>query len=478
MPIHYGSTKIDRISFGGIEIDKVYRGDVLVFQHGPKYIFPVIYKEPLESEEVVLDSVSGQNYKIGIIPEDGWYRIATRAGSGTSGYNGGGSTGGCVSDAIVFLYKDSKYLIWGANGQNTGYISPSDTALGGRGDHGGYSGESGGGGGAAGGNGQRIHWDAGAGGGGTGCIVGLEHDGQTLTEEWSHGGFELTSVEAMVLAGGGGGGIGDNGEPRTGGAGGGAWGRGGRASYGSGRTSGPGEEFGHGQDSGGGWWAGSTAGAWCVRDYSNPRFDYGVGVKSGNSCAVGNTFIYKINRLSFILKLKTKPNKVNYIFVADTPYNLGDKSIEVLKDRYAAYYVSKAGYTPIIDGRFVPHDITENVKLEETTFDYSLDLRYTNEEVEDYYDYGLLSEEPTFGTNLQGIMPTVIEETIDCRSLTSCEADEFEDWNIDEGDEDWNADEGDEDWGSIWHGEPITRFINCGDITDEVSEVMDTGTIY
>lgn len=492
MPIYYGSTKIDRISFGGTEIDKVYRGDVLVFQHGPKYIFPVIYKEPLESEEVVLDSVSGRNYKIGIIPEDGWYRIATRAESGHGGYPGGAS-GGCVSDAIVFLYKDSKYIIWGASGRFTGYIQPSgkqtsnvwnggaeDGVLGGSGGTGGNSGESGSGGGGAGGHGAYYNPESGYGGGGTGCIVGLEHNGQTLTEEWSHGGFEVKSVECMVLAGGGGSGTGDNGEPRTGGAGGGAWGNGGVSAYRYAYGRGPGgETFGKGEsNSGWGWWAGPARGAWCVRDYTNPRFDCGVGVKSGSSCNIGSTFIYKINRLSFILTLKTKPNKVNYMFVAGTPYNLGDKSIEVLKNRYAAYYVSKAGYTPIIDGRFVPHDMTENVKLEETTFDYSLDLRYTNEEVEDYYDYGLLSEEPTFGTNLQGIMPTVIEETIDCRNLISCEADEFEDWNIDEGDEDWNADEGDEDWGSIWHSEPITRFINCGNITDETSDTINTGTIY
>lgn len=461
MPIYYGSTKIDRISFGGTEIDKVYRGDVLVFQHGPKYIFPVIYKEPLESEEVVLDSVSGQNYKIGIIPEDGWYRIATRAESGSGQWSSGrNATGGCVSDAIVYLYKDSKYIIWGASGRMTGYIAPSGNAssplwksnadatgvLGGCGASGGYSGESGGGGGGAGGHGTWRHSDAGYGGGGTGCIVGLEHDGNTLTEEWNHGGFGVKSVEAMVLAGGGGSNPGDNGEPRTGGSGGGAWGNGGTSQYNSAYGVGPGgESFGKGESNNGwGYWAGPARGAWAVRDYTKGRFDCGVGIKANNSCGIGNTFIYKINRLSFILTLKTKPSKVNYMFIADAPYNLGDKSIEVLKNRYVAYYVSKAGYTPIIDGRFVPRDITENVKLEETTFDYSLDLRYTDEEVEDYYDYGLLTEEPTFGTNLQGIMPTVIEEIVDCGHIT----------------------------------EQVEATISCGNITDEVSEAMDTGTIY
>lgn len=456
MPIYHGSTKIDRISFGDTEIDKVYHGDVLVFQHGAKYIFPVIYKEPLESEEVVLDSVSGQNYKIGIIPEDGWYRIATHAETGVgTGSGASGASGGCVSDAIVFLYKDSKYIIWGASGRLTGYIQPSgnssaestvfeDGVLGGAG---GYSQTSGHVGGGAGGNGGNGSADASAdvgGGGGTGCIVGLEHGGQTLTEEWSHSGFSVKSVECMVLAGGGGSqfigkssfisifwGVG---------AGGGAWGNGGSGDgkYGIGPG---GENFGKGQSV-----SGRTpgAGAWAVRDYSNPRFDWGVGVKQGNFCPVGSTYIYKINRLSPILTLKTQPNNVNYKFIANEPYILGDKNIEVLKDSFVIYYVSKAGYTPVIDDRFVPYDITENITLQQTTFDYSLDLRYTDEEVEDYYDYGLLTEEPTFTTDLQGIMPSIVTEILDCRYTT----------------------------------EQVETTISCGNITDEVSETRNIGTIY
>ena len=181
-----------------------------------------------------------------------------------------------------------------------------------------------------------------------------------------------------------------------------------------------------------------------MRDYSNPRFDWGVGVKQGSFCPVGSTYIHKINRLSPILTLKTKPNNVNYKFIANEPYILGDKTIEVLKDSFVIYYVSKAGYTPVIDDRFVPYDITENITLQQTTFDYSLDLRYTDEEVEDYYDYGLLTEEPTFATDLQGIMPSIVTETLDCRYVT----------------------------------EQVETTISCGNITDEVSETNNIGTIY
>lgn len=452
MPIYHGSTKIDRISFGDTEIDKVYHGDVLVFQHGSKYIFPVVYNEPLESEEVVFDSVSGQNYKIGIIPEDGWYRIATRAETGVGGTGGG--SGGCVSDALVFLYKDSKYIIWGASGRLTGYIQPSGKSSAAQGDTSAENGVLGGnggtsrysmlgrayygpGGGGAAGHGNYIK-PTDFGGGGTGCIVGLEHDGQTLTEEWSHGGFGVKSVECMVLAGGGG----ACDTKGAGGGGGGAWGNGGSSDVGgSGFGSGPGgNSFGRAES----FTVVGGRGAWAVRDYSNPRFDWGVGVKQGSFCPVGSTYIHKINRLSPILTLKTKPNNVNYKFIANEPYILGDKTIEVLKDSFVIYYVSKAGYTPVIDDRFVPYDITENITLQQTTFDYSLDLRYTDEEVEDYYDYGLLTEEPTFATDLQGIMPSIVTETLDCRYVT----------------------------------EQVETTISCGNITDEVSETNNIGTIY
>lgn len=312
MPIYYGSKKIVDIYKGSQEIKEVYYGSTLVYKNGPLYDFPTKapYPEVLADLEIV-DSVSGQNYKIGVIQDDGWYRIATRAETGSGQWCSyrGGASGGCISDAIVWLYAGSKYIIWGANERWTGYISPSgnssspvwksnaDTGmgvLGGGGACGNYSGESGGGGGGAGGHGTLRHTDAGYGGGGTGCIVGIDHDGPTLTQAWNHGGFSVTSVECMVLAGGGGSPAGDNHEPRTGGAGGGAWGRGGHASYNNTCGQGPGGDWGRGEDSGGGYWAGPTRGAWCVRDYSRNRFEYGYGVKSGNSCPIGSTYIYKL----------------------------------------------------------------------------------------------------------------------------------------------------------------------------------------
>jgi hypothetical protein len=143
------------------------------------------------------------------------------------------------------------------------------------------------------------------------------------------------------------------------------------------------------------------------------------------------------------LTLKTQPNNVNYKFITNEPYILGDKTIEVLKDSFVIYYVSKAGYTPVIGNRVVQYDITENITLEKTTFDYSLDLRYTDEEVEDYYDYGLLTEEPTFTTDLQGIMPSIVTEILDCRYTT----------------------------------EQVETTINCGDITEQVETIINCGDI-
>lgn len=421
MPIYYGSTKIDRVNFGGTEISKMYYGDTLVFQRGAGYVFPYPEDFPGTVSETVLDSVSGQNYKIGIIPEDGWYRIATRAESGSGQWSSGrNATGGCVSDAIVYLYKGSKYIIWGASGRMTGYIAPSGNAtsphwksnadatgvLGGAGASGGYSGESGSGGGGAGGHGTWRHDDAGYGGGGTGCIVGLEHNGNTLTEEWNHGGFGVKSVEAMVLAGGGGSNAGDNDEPRTGGSGGGAWGNGGTSQYNGAYGVGPGgETFGKGESNNGwGYWAGPARGAWAVRDYTKGRFDCGVGIKADNSCGIGETYIYKIQVPYATLTLKPVPNSTKSKFMTAVPCVIDGRSITVPINSYVRWYAGRQGYYPRVETEFLTENITRTVILEKATFSPTLDLRYTYEDVEDYYDEGSVTDEVESTLDLGSIM--------------------------------------------------------------------------
>ena len=421
MPIYYGSTKIDRVNFGGTEISKMYYGGTLVFQRGAGYVFPYPEDFPGTVSETVLDSVSGQNYKIGIIPEDGWYRIATRAESGSGQWSSGrNATGGCVSDAIVYLYKGSKYIIWGASGRMTGYIAPSGNAtsplwksnadatgvLGGCGASGGYSGESGGGGGGAGGHGTWRHSDAGYGGGGTGCIVGLEHDGNTLTEEWNHGGFGVKSVEAMVLAGGGGSNAGDNDEPRTGGSGGGAWGNGGTSQYNGAYGVGPGgETFGKGESNNGwGYWAGPARGAWAVRDYTKGRFDCGVGIKADNSCGIGETYIYRIQVPYATLTLKPVPNSTKSKFMTAVSCVIDGRSITVPINSYVRWYTGRQGYYPRVETEFLTENTTKTVILEKATFSPMLDLRYTYEDVEDYYDEGSVTDEVESTLDLGSIM--------------------------------------------------------------------------
>ena len=94
---------------------------------------------------------------------------------------------------------------------------------------------------------------------------------------------------------GGGGKTGDNGEPRTGGAGGGAWGNGGDGYNISGGSGPGGNTFGKGGSTGTSYWAGSAAGAWCLRDFTSNTFESGVGIKTGSSLSIGTVELYYIN---------------------------------------------------------------------------------------------------------------------------------------------------------------------------------------
>lgn len=295
--VFYSVSKLGYVTRSGTEIITSNK-TVNVPELEIDYVFPTVYSRPTSvSSETLVDSVSGNTYKTGTINTAGWYKITTRGETGGGQWSSaaGGATGGCVISDYVYLYSGSKYLIWGATNRYTGYPTPS-TVLGGNGGQVTWT-EAGGGGGGAGNHGGHVHSDGGWGGGGTGCIIGIDKtksDGTTLTESWNHAGFSVQSVECMILAGGGGGNSGDNGEPRPGGAGGGAWGNGGNNSYANGSSGPGGTSFGCGA-SNPGYWAGPGAGAWCVRDYSTSTWSSGTGVKSGSSGARGTTYIYKIN---------------------------------------------------------------------------------------------------------------------------------------------------------------------------------------
>lgn len=315
MPIYKGNTKIGSLVVKQKKIFQVYKGGTKVFQG--RIYFPTEKAFPSSYTETLYAKAEGQTYQTGTINSNGWYRIATRAETGDGQWSSarGGATGGCISDAFVWLWKDSKYIIWGANRRWTGYPTPTGNShgnpwtqtaesgvLGGCGTNGCNWTEAGGGGGGAGGHGMTRHNDAGAGGGGTGCIIGINNKEGCLTESWNHAGFSVTSLECMVLAGGGGSNSGDNGEPRPGGRGGGAWGNGGRnpAGWGGNAGSGPGGTWGQGENGSSAWWAGPSRGAWCFRDYTRshdntPNWQCGVGIKSGSSCNIGCTYIYKLN---------------------------------------------------------------------------------------------------------------------------------------------------------------------------------------
>ena len=179
--------------------------------------------------------------------------------------------------------------MWGASRMYTGYPVPSGNAsfqnftakvesgtLGGAGAHG-------------------VSWNESGGGGGAGFIAGINGKDLSSTESWTVGNFSVDSVLAMVLAGGGGGNVRDNGEPRTGGAGGGAWGNGGDGYNVSGGSGPGGNTFGKGGSTGTSSWAGSAAGAWCLRDFTSNTFESGVGIKTGSSLSIGTVELYYIN---------------------------------------------------------------------------------------------------------------------------------------------------------------------------------------
>lgn len=245
------------------------------------YPLPVLAAFPTEYETIDVATVSGQNYLMGTIENSGWYRITASAVTG--GVNRGLNGVGGATSRTCYLYAGTRYLMWGANGGNTGYPVPTGNAgtagkLGGGGSNGVGGG---GGGGGAGGNGTGY----GPGGAGVGFIAGLNLHANTKTETWVDDAFpefSVDTVETMVLCGGGGAGFVGSDSWRSSGGGGGAWGNGGgqngenySAGLGGGAAGPGGNTFGAGKGSV--RYGGGATGAWAIRDFTRNIHESGVG---------------------------------------------------------------------------------------------------------------------------------------------------------------------------------------------------------
>ena len=304
MTAHNGSTNITDIYLGSTKISRVYYGSQLVFDS--LRVLPTVNSFPTtytEQEQVAY--CVGNNHQIVEITEDAFYRVIVTGSSGGDGQQTLGGVGG-KADKIVWLYKGTKCLLWGASKGNnmsnnaglTGYPSPTSN-LGGQGDQGG--GESGSRGGGAATNGGFGHVDAGSGGAGAGFLAGIDYRVSALshqepawskainsTDDWSVGDFSVSNLYVYILAGGGGGGCGQN-NTRGGGSGGGAWGNGGQG-WGSGHTTGPGGSW--GQGNGGSEYSAGATGAWAILDFSRTQFVWGTG--GGESASNGSVLLNKV----------------------------------------------------------------------------------------------------------------------------------------------------------------------------------------
>lgn len=303
MTAHNGSNNITDIYFGNTKISRVYYGSQLVFDS--IRVLPTVNALPASYTQEQVTYCTSNNHQIVEITEDAFYRVVVAGSSGGNGQGANGGVGGKV-DKIVWLYKGTKCLLWGASKGNnqsstvglTGYPSPTSN-LGGQGNQGG--GESGGRGGGAATNGGYVHTDGGSGGAGAGFLAGIDYRVSAVsrkesawsktinsTDNWSVGNFSVSNLYVYILAGGGGGGAGSN-SSRGGGSGGGAWGNGGNG-WGSGYTTGPGGTWGKGNN-GSEYSAGAT-GAWAILDFSRTQFTWGTG--GGASASNGSVYLYKL----------------------------------------------------------------------------------------------------------------------------------------------------------------------------------------
>ena len=268
---------------------------------GAEITLPTNIPVPAQYTETEVVSVTGANYAIYEVPANSFYKVTVAAAGGRTSEARNGGNGGKTTQ-IVYLYKGTKCLIWGAatgtnrkTGGRTGYPVATDQVLGGTGATG-HS-EGGGGGGSPTNNGRNAsHNDASSGGGGAGFIAGINKPVEVQThtesawsrtlsseESWSVGSFAVDHVYCYVLAGGGSGGTGSNDDARTAGGGGGAWGNGGPTSYSTAvaRTTGPGGSWGVGAT--GARYGAGVKGAWAVLDFSRNQFSWGQGGGPGTN---------------------------------------------------------------------------------------------------------------------------------------------------------------------------------------------------
>lgn len=252
----------------------------------PKVVFPITPpSKPISYTTELLDSVYGASYKTGVVTHDGWYTVSVQGAGGGGAYKGYGGLGGLITKD-VYLFANSKYLIWGSGTPATGYPSPT-YSLGGRGSQNIYN-QSGGYGGGAASAGGTVYA---SGGGGSGLIIGTDtvivdpvamawgSTTKSAASGWNIANvFSVDHAYLFVLAGGGGGACSDEGEPRSSGGGGGAIGPGGSTyaqssapDAGAGGTSGAGGNGGAYEGSAGG--SGGTA----MVDFARHVSDYGQG---------------------------------------------------------------------------------------------------------------------------------------------------------------------------------------------------------
>lgn len=304
MPTYIGNKRIEEWYIGNTSMNEVYIGNTCVFRKG----IQIPTKKPIPSSytEVQVARTDGANYTIYTVPEDGFYRVQVSAGAGGTAYGNTNLSYAGGTNQIVYLYKGTQCLLWsgtgGGNGDTdgsaagvTGYPAPTND-LGATGPDR-QAGESGGAGGGAANHGLYGTYQGGHGGAGSGFLAGLPSTTTVpyithkesawdyavdTNRDWTAGSYSVSNLYCYILCGGSGGNSSDNGDTRSGGAGGGAFGNSGMA-YDWQAIHGPGGTWGQGEN--GVRYGKGGNGAWCIMDFSRNQWNwgYGTGVSSGNN---------------------------------------------------------------------------------------------------------------------------------------------------------------------------------------------------
>ena len=304
MPTYIGNRRIEEWYIGNTSMNEVYIGNTCVFRKG----IQIPTKKPIPSSytEVQVARTDGANYTIYTVPEDGFYRVQVSAGAGGTAYGNANLSYAGGTNQIVYLYKGTKCLLWsgtgGGNGNTdgsaegvTGYPAPTND-LGATGPDR-QAGESGGAGGGAANHGLYGTYAGGHGGAGSGFLAGLPSTTTVpyithkesawdyaidTNRDWTAGSYSVSNLYCYILCGGSGGNSSDNGDTRSGGAGGGAFGNSGMA-YDWQAIHGPGGTWGQGEN--GLRYGKGANGAWCIMDFSRNQWNWGTagGVSSGNN---------------------------------------------------------------------------------------------------------------------------------------------------------------------------------------------------